>query len=211
MERYVKETSKFYKTEMIPKTKVKFTPKFCIADRVGLGKITGILTGNTDWPCGTCLFPKYEWKNYLYPKDNRRFDTYGSLIARHHIIEDITQDNKYGKYVEQRRATAEALFGKLHAPPLLKSFLQYPVIGRLLIFTGIFHSKSHITTDGMTCTLFVVHKIANEMASTPIKKEIKGLLNQLDNQKNYISQGKLATTASGLFKLTYRYFETFNL
>ena len=210
MERFVKETSKSYTTEMIPKTEVKFTPKFTTADRVGLGKITGILSGHTDWPCGMYLFPKFEWANYLYPKDNRTFYTYGTLFVRYLKMEDVQQDDKYGRYVEQRRAIAEAIFGKLNPPPLRKLFLQYPIIGRIVLFSGIFHSKAHITTDAMTCELYVVHKIAQDLEVGEVKRQIKSLLTQLDNQKTYISQGKLATTASGLFKLTHRYFETFD-
>ena len=80
-------------------------------------------------------------------------------------MEDVQQDDKYGRYVEQRRAIAEAIFGKLN-PPLRKLFLQYPIIDRIVLFSGIFHSKAHI----QLMQLYVVHKIAQDLEVGEVKK-----------------------------------------
>ena len=206
IDKYCEGTKTWYTSHMIPGVKIKFVPSYTISDHIASAKMTGILAGNTDWPIGVFLSPKWEWEFGVYRFDDREFYTYGCQFAKALKIEDITKNKLVDKYQDNREEIAHALFGKQNKTPLLDLCLKkHAQIATWNILPAIFHAKSHLASDSTTAFLFVAMKIAKvDELRAATKRKIDGLLELLDEQKSYLAQGRLATTASGLFKLSIR-------
>ena len=99
--------------------------------------------------------------------------------------------------ISERREKSEKLYGRMNGPPIIIKYMEkYPQVLTIQGVIPIMHSKIHLCGHALTLTL---HKLSQD--KTP---GFRTLCRRFDDCRDSLENGKLSTSANGLFKLAQR-------
>ena len=101
--------------------------------------------------------------------------------------------------VPERKREAERKYGRMNGPPVVCKFMeQYPQVLKIHATIPIMHCKIHFCGHALTVAL---HKLSMDKT-----QGFKTLCRRFDDCRDSLENGKLSTSANGLFRLSKRYF-----
>ena len=177
---------------------------FCGAgDRGASAFFWGWKAQKGEYTSGVTQESRDDWKRILYVQQEQRYWTIGQNVERDEGINAIMQ-HPGEETLTSRRLRAEEKFGSINGPPLPAKYLsEFPEVLLIRFIVAIFHAKIHFATD-------VISRMLHWMAKWKTAG-FKTLCNKLDKQRSSLEHGKLATNATGLFQLSRRCVQKFEM